>query len=40
MVFDALMFLIWVLGFFTLGIGRIFKVESFSVTKIIAVVIR
>ena len=27
-------------GFFTLGIGRVFKVESFSVTKVAAVVIR
>ena len=28
------------LGFFTLGIGRIFKVESLSVTKVVGVVIR
>jgi hypothetical protein len=28
------------LGFFTLGIGRIFKVESLSVTKVVAVMIR
>jgi solute carrier family 35 protein F5 len=37
---DAFAFLISVSGFFTLGIGRIFKVETFSVTKIVAVAIR